>query len=162
MSPSRDVRRIGGDDVEIAFDAGEIGGGDELHASVDAVTHGVGARDRHGVTEMSVATTTDVRRVVSDGDGDAAAAGADVSDARVAGGSEATGRHAFQHFFDDHLRLGAWDQHRRCHLKIETPELPDSDDVGGRFMTRAPGDPLREPWFERRRCVAVRLVIRRA
>ena len=62
-----------------------------------------------------------------------------------------------ERFLDDEFRFGPRDEDRRRHGEIDAPELPDADDVRGRFARRAPRDPLRERRFERGRRFAHRV-----
>ena len=76
---------------------------------------------------------------------EAAAAGADVGEARRGQLHQAQNR---ERFLDDELALGARDEDVGCDAKVETPELPVANDVRGRLAACAAKNPFREPRFE--------------
>ena len=71
--------------------------------------------------------------LVSECDGDAAGAGADVDDSKAAVPPSSP-----KGLFDDELGLGPRDQHAGGDVELETPEFPVTDDEGDRFPCGAP------------------------
>ena len=53
-----------------------------------------------------------------------------------------------ERLLDDELCLRARDQDGWCDGKVEAPELPDADDIRGRLVACAPGDPFRQRRLE--------------
>jgi hypothetical protein len=147
-----DVWRIGGDDVEVAFDAAEVGSSEELHAIGHAVPFGILLGDVQCLGGDIRGDDLDVRGIVRDRHADAAAAGADVGDAHCRRG--ACGADDLEHRFDDQLGFVSRDQHRRRDDEVQSPELAMADDVGRRFMPGAALDPGGERRLEslRHRC----------
>ncbi len=85
--------------------------------------------------ETSVATTAAADDLARERHGEDAAAGADVGDARIRGVAQQR-----QRLLDDELGFRARNEDGGRDAEVETPELADADDVGGRLTA---GPPLR-------------------
>lgn len=77
----------------------------------------------------------DIRPLARERNGNAAAPGADIGNARLS-----SGREPFECGFDHKLGLGARNQDRWRHLEIEIPEFAVADNVGERLTSGAAGD----------------------
>ncbi len=121
----RQVRRVGGDDVEApAGDRREAVRGQPLDVQPEPLPVGAGAGERgRGPLERRHPQR---RALVGEGEGDRAAAGAPVEDGR-------SGRRGVQGPLHQQLGLGPGDEHLGAHLHPQAPERPLARDVGERL-----------------------------
>ena len=141
-----DVRRIRNNEVECVVDRVQHIGPHELDARVHTVARGVAASDANRTIGQIGGDQTRRRALVSDRDGQAAAARADV------GGRKGLARRKeLERDFDDDLAFRPWNEHGRRHGEGEPPEFLTAGDVGDRLAPEASRDQRLERRREARR-----------